>query len=263
VLLPSPLGAVCLCVGTSGGALTWLPVAGLMLRRSERASFTAVATAVTADTSKSDADRSRRIGQINMVFCLGFTLGSSTSGKIGDFARTVPMAPERLVAAAAVLVGLLTLFTVAVLLPIPAVSTPDGAKTRASSSSVTSAGVTAPPPMVWDRMILGLLLVRMLVGGGFFLMTGTFDLYCRDRFGLHGGDYGRFLAFAGCCWAAVNGAVVPVLFKRFVGEREATAAAAMEQRLLAGALLSLGISRIAYTYCDVVGLPGLFIVEFW
>ena len=94
-------------------------------------------------------------------------------------------------------------------------------------------------------------------------MTGTFDLYCRDRFGLQGGDYGRFLAFAGCCWAGVNGAIVPALFDRFIGEQDVASASAMEQKLLVGALLSLGLSRLAYSYCDLLGLAGLFIVELW
>eukprot|EP01044_Picomonas_judraskeda_P001252 COSAG03_NODE_70_length_14773_cov_16.054711_13_plen_459_part_00 len=253
------LGAVCLWMGTVDGVLTWLPVAGLMLRRSERASFTAVATAVTADASSSDTDRSRRIGQLNMVFCLGFTFGSTVTGKIGDFAESVDVAPARLVATAAVFMGLLTLFVVGVLLPIPA-ATASGSSTKTPpSSSSTSTGVVLPPPMIWDHRIFGLLVVRVLVGGAFFLVTSTFDLYCRDRFGFQGGDYGRFLAFAGLCWAAVNGAVVPRLFDRFVGEQDSSA---MEQKLLVGALLSLGLSRFAYSYCDLLGLSGLFIVEF-
>ena len=256
------LGAVCLWMGTvGGGVLTWLPVAGLMLRRSERASFTAVATAVTADVSSSDTDRSRRIGQLNMAFCLGFTFGSTITGKLADVAESVAMAPERLVATAAVFTALLTLFIVGVMLPIPP-PTVSGSSTKTPttcSSSSTFTGVVLLPPMLWDHRIFGLLVVRMLVGGAFFLVTSTFDLYCRDRFGFQGGDYGRFLAFAGLCWAAVNGAVVPFLFDRFIGEQDSSA---MEQKLLVGALLSLGLSRFAYSYCDLLGLYGLFIVEF-
>ena len=250
------LGALCLWVGAGPGVLAWLPVAGLLLRRSERASFTAVATALTADASSSEAERNRRIGRLNMIFCLGFTFGSSATGMLGDFGKSMAMAPERLVAAAAVCAGLLTLFIVGVLLPIPA--------TAAAAERDAKGHAKVPPPMIWDRRIIGLLAVRVLVGGGFFLMTGTFDLYCRDRFHLQGGQYGRFLAFAGLCWATVNGAVVPALFERFVGGRKTAAASAMaEQKLLVGALLNLGCSRFAYSCCDLLGLPGLFLVEFW
>ena len=39
------------------------------------------------------------------------------------------------------------------------------------------------------NMLLVLLGVRTLVGGAFFTMMGTFDLYCRDRFGLESGEH--------------------------------------------------------------------------
>ena len=71
------------------------------------------------------------------------------------------------------------------------------------------------------------------------------------------GEYGYFLSFAGLCWAAVNGCVVPALSRC----RSSRGKVVWEQRLLVGALGVCALARWCYLVCDALGLPGLMLTE--
>lgn len=89
--------------------------------------------------------------------------------------------------------------------------------------------------------VVALLLSRGLCGLAFFVLTGTFDLFCKQRFSMTPETFGYFLSFIGLSFAVSNGLLVPFVH-RLAGGGDGDASA--EWRMLVGGMCVLGCGRL-------------------
>lgn len=169
-----------------GSSLIWLPTLGMILRRVDRNSSSGVLQALCADGTLSDGERLPRMARFNTAFSLGFTCGSSAGGALSRFGNGA-------VVSCAAAAATLTLILEALLLPNtagiakPVAVHPDKAG-KIKIGPDTPVGFVATLRQLLSlpnrRTVGALLLCRGLMGLAFFILTGTFDLYCRERFAM-------------------------------------------------------------------------------
>ena len=91
--------------------------------------------------------------------------------------------------------------------------------------------------------VVALLLSRGLCGLAFFVLTGTFDLFCKQRFSMTPETFGYFLSFIGLSFAVSNGLLVPFVHRSLAGGGDGDASADELQK--AGAYLPLSRGSVA------------------
>jgi len=201
---------------------TLLPIAGLLMRRIDRSASSAVMKAYVVDTVPDDASSCQAVlAQNQMCMGLGFAVGSSFGGYLSAYGCTTVATTAALLAAAAAVIA------ATVLKPV-----------QPHKEQVT---VRKMQGWYTDHAVVGLLLVRALIGAAFHLVTSTSDLYYRDRFSLTPAQFGYLLSYIGICFTLVNGILVPPLARRFA-----------TWPLFFSGVLTLGISRIALALAQTV-----------
>eukprot|EP01050_Picozoa_sp_SAG11_P018452 SAG11_NODE_2790_length_2969_cov_1.817073_1_plen_138_part_00 len=122
-----------------------------------------------------------------MALSLGFTLGSILGGLLSRYG----------VGASLLGGGAMALVNVcaAAALPMPPLVRPPTDATRTAKASTATAepqtaadgAVVSYRSLCADVELQRLLGCKALIGLAFFVMTGTFDLFCRERFGVSAG----------------------------------------------------------------------------